>query len=692
MKSIKIRIIVLIGLLSMIVCIGLGTELYNSSKNMLLQDARDTMPNFVTGAARSINEFVISQFTILEKLASSQDIYTIATNNTDIQNITKTLSQESESLGSLKMAIINKQGTAIFNNGKIEDVKDTDYFKKALNGEKVVTDPAKIDGENSAVMIYAVPIKINNNITGVLISLRDGYELSTMAKTIKYGKSGDIIILNNQGQTIAHSNIEIAKKSLNNRKTSEISTNKKNVDVVTSATKKVVDKDSDFSNIPDLLNQMSNGKSGFGQHTFNGIQRFVIYGPIGKLGWSIAIEVNKSEILAPLGTLKVECIIVSVIFLILSILIGFLIARSISNPINYLTNICNEMAIGNFAFFIKDNYIKRKDEIGNLAVGFNKIKINVSEIIQNLIKEAENVDKLVGTFTNIVSELNTMIQNVSNVTEEMSQGMKNTAASTNEISTSSSNIENSIKTIESNSKKILVSSNEISVTAKDALDNFMISHDKVSNTLEVTKQNLARSLGNVQKVNSIKNLSLAILEITSQTNLLALNANIEAARAGESGKGFSVVAEEIRKLSDNSKNTINKMQDVTKNVISSVTDLSGHSNDMLKFIESDIYKDYKLILKIMNKYNKDAQSINNMITDFNINIQNIFTSIQTMLEEIDKISLVTTQGSKNTENITQKLIVLSQKSNEVTGEVQHLENSTIKLSKIISKFKIYNNI
>lgn len=91
---------------------------------------------------------------------------------------------------------------------------------------------------------------------------------------------------------------------------------------------------------------------------------------------------------------------------------------------------------------------------------------------------------------------------------------------------------------------------------------------------------MAEALEQAKAVDQIRMLFQSILEITAQTHLLALNASIEAARAGESGRGFVVVANEIRKLADGSKQAVDQIQSVTQEVVQSVTNLTANAEEL----------------------------------------------------------------------------------------------------------------
>jgi methyl-accepting chemotaxis protein len=203
-----------------------------------------------------------------------------------------------------------------------------------------------------------------------------------------------------------------------------------------------------------------------------------------------------------------------------------------------------------------------------------------------------------------------------------------------------------------------------------------------------TEKVLKESIEKARTVEQINVLADSINQITAQTNLLALNAAIEAARAGEAGKGFSVVADEIRSLAEQSSDNINKIQSTTGIILSSVVELTTNSNKMLDFIKNKILKDYEDLAGTSKEFNDDALYYKDFSTELSATSEELFASVQGILQTIDGVAKAASEGAGGTTDIADRMQGVNSKSNVVLEEVLEAKESVEKLKEEVRKFKV----
>ncbi|MDZ5474187.1 methyl-accepting chemotaxis protein [Bacillus sp. 31A1R] len=273
-----------------------------------------------------------------------------------------------------------------------------------------------------------------------------------------------------------------------------------------------------------------------------------------------------SDYLQPLQKYITILITISVISLIAAVvIIWFFMNRSIVKPLNKLQSSILKVTNGELTFD-QTLDIKRKDTIGVVTRGFIELVNSLRNMVQQVNESSYLVASSAEQLTASVEQSSTSAETVALMATKSAEATSTQRNGINLISNSVSEMNNGLKTVAINSDnmaKHAKHTNEQTSLGELKINSIVEAMNEISIFTDNTSQQI-QSL--VEKSKEIGNITSLITEIADQTNLLALNAAIEAARAGEHGKGFAVVAEEVRKLAEQSRNSVNTIDTIVKEI------------------------------------------------------------------------------------------------------------------------------
>lgn len=302
---------------------------------------------------------------------------------------------------------------------------------------------------------------------------------------------------------------------------------------------------------------------------------------------------------------------------------------------------------------------KGNDEIGGFIDGVNIFIETLEDIMRKMTENAVELNAVAEGMAMQMNASNESASNISGIMQEMSASMDELSNFVGDVNSNMGEIKNDINEMKNYSTEVHQYSNEMRTRADELEKSAMQNKGETGKMISQMEVALKTAIEDSKSVEKIQSLTEQILSISSQTNLLALNASIEAARAGEAGRGFSVVADEIRQLADSSRQTANNIQEINQLITTSVNALINNANGMISYIDERVLKDYETFVVSGQQYSKDASYVDQIMEFLQKNISELDESMQHMVKSMDRITDAaenSTSGIANTANETSELV------------------------------------
>lgn len=408
------------------------------------------------------------------------------------------------------------------------------------------------------------------------------------------------------------------------------------------------------------------------------------YQILGDTEWYVVSTIPYSYLNNESNNIRNNIILWGLICFLGALALSYLVTWSISSPLNRIVKQMNEARTGYLAVEIRDNW---KDEIAVVSKSFKEMLSNIRELILSFNESANAVQQNSEKIAMSSLQLRKSYEISSNIIHQIAAGSCEQAEGANSCVEYMDDLSDSIDRMKDDTSHISELVVKTKTLSEDTCDVINILKDKASQTSSVSERIACEinSLNNDMK--EIKSIIKLIAGISEQTNLLSLNASIEAARAGEAGRGFTVVAEEVKKLADQSKeasasinNIINNIQKKTDQVVTMAND----SGSIIKEQMEAVIKTDEAFKTVFNAMKNVSSSIDNTSNT----TRKVIVSRQKTLEAIGDISSVSEETAATVEEVTAGIAENLDGIQSLAESAGELKDMASRLKTAIEKFRV----